>query len=388
MPNEVLEKTADQKGKEIAEKVLADLKSKKTAVTGEPKGASDGEQPKAGDQQKTEELVKKAQEQADKNVDDIVKAKEASAGKDVGDKVEKRKDEIQKEINALVAQREALKKEVQDSSTVTKEVAELRLKIAELEKSKVPEKPVELQQKEVEAEQIKRYLEEDKSKPRNERREMASDELGSWLAEDFESAQEWLTERNLRRREERIAYISKVNEDRNRQFEIELKAKHAVSAQRVKSKFPDLTSAEDEYNELVKSGKTQSEAVREVAAKYPFYNAVVELYAKEEHAAQQESRKNKYTSSENGPELLAQDAHSKVESLPKGRMYTEDEVQELLKSTKRDTPPVTISSSRPSSVAGNDDRLTPELRDVLKKANMTPERYFAAVKRRESIPGA
>ena len=383
MTIETVEKTAEERATEIAKKTLDALNAKKAVASGEPKGASEGVEPKADNKQKTEELVKKAQEQAEKNADQ--KQKEAQQ---VGDKVERRKEEIQKEINALIAQRESLKKEVQDTGVISKEIAELRLKVSELEKSKVSEKPIEVLQKEAEAEQVKRYLEEDKSKPREQRREMNDEELSAWLTEDYLSAQKWLTEQTLRRREERNAYISKVNEERSSRSEKELKERQAASAQRVKSKFPDMVLAEDEYNTLIKNGKSANEARELVSTNYPFYNALVELYAKEEQSAQRENRKNKYMSADNGPELLAQEAHDSVKSLPKGRLYTEEEVEELLK-TRKTTPPVSISSSRPSNVgSSDDDEISPELKDVLKKSKMTYEQYKAAVKRRESIPGA
>lgn len=377
-----------EKGAELAKETLAKMQANKVPQ-GEPKGASEVTQPKAVDQQKTEELVKKAQEQAEVNADERVKKQADGQAKPDGDKVERRKDEIQKEINALIAQRNALKSELGNTELISREIADLRTKVSELERVKVQEKPVELQQKEVEAEQIKRYLDEDKDKPRGQRREMSGDELGSWLAEDFEAAQEWMTERSLRRREERTAFISKLENEKAKRAEDDIKVKQSLSAQRAKSKFPDMANAEEEYNNMIKDGKTAQEARAAVSTNYPFYNALIELYAKEEQAAHQENRKNRYMSLDNGPELLAQEAHDKVSSLPKGRMYSEAEVEELLKNSRK-TPPATISSSRPSDSgkSGNDEEIPETMRKYLKKAGISPEVYLKNKKRRENIPGA
>ena len=57
--------------------------------------------------------------------------------------------------------------------------------------------------KKTETDRINKYLEEDKDKPREERREMSKEELDNWYLEDMPEAQDWVSNRAIRRHEDR-----------------------------------------------------------------------------------------------------------------------------------------------------------------------------------------
>jgi len=98
--------------------------------------------------------------------------------KRVKEETQRRIDEIKSEMLAKENQRE-------------QKLAALEAELAELKKPKQVE-DIKAKVKREQAEQIAKYVEEDKSKPKEERREMSKDDLDSWYLEDPVEATKWI----------------------------------------------------------------------------------------------------------------------------------------------------------------------------------------------------
>lgn len=279
----------DQKEKEQQSRALEAKKAE------EEKAASDA---KAAEEEKR--LLEAKEE--DLSEEDKTKKKELLILKKT-EKEAQRDANIQKRIDELVGELKAEKAaRIQDKE----KISELESKLSNL-KSTVERAPEKAQQeiKNLEASRIKKYEEEDQSLPRNERREMSRDELESWLAEDLVAAQEWIADRQLRRRDERANDIRKLNsepdsESRNK-AEI-IVTKQQESKERVSKKHPELDVAK-RIEELTQKGKTPKEIETIIFAENPKAKAVAEILRE---------NPDKYLLAENGPELLAEEMERRM----------------------------------------------------------------------------
>lgn len=119
-------------------------------------------------------------------------------------KIERIKAESQKRIDEIKS--ELLAKENKSKE----EMAALRAELEEIKKPKQQE-DIKTRVKREQVEQIAKYVEEDKAKPKEDRREMSKDELDGWFLEDPVEATAWINRREIRRDRE----IAKAEEAAN-----------------------------------------------------------------------------------------------------------------------------------------------------------------------------
>ena len=164
---------------------------------------------------------------------------------------------IDKRFGELTGELKDLKK---DKVANKEQITAMEKTIADLNNKLNPDKINEA--KKVEESRISKYLEEDKDKPREQKREMSKDDLEEWLLEDAVEANEWMVERSLRRSAERREATQ------NDQKEIatkELVAKWEESSNRVEEKHPELNTRV-RVKELEDEGKSNEE-VTEILCK-------------------------------------------------------------------------------------------------------------------------
>ncbi|MDD5355079.1 MAG: hypothetical protein PHY56_00855 [Candidatus Omnitrophica bacterium] len=196
------------------------------------------------------------------------KRKEEESKQSPEEKIKKIKEETQKRIDELSNQL----KETKDKSS--KEADSLRKELAELRKEKMEkvEDLVSIVEKE-ESEKHKKFLEEDKTLPKEKRREMTDEELDDWLLEDQKSAIAWIQRRELRREiDKRQNLVTKQKEGISRK----LFEKQAQSYNRVISKYPEL-DVKKRKDELKAQGKTEDEADAIVRGENSKYDAFVKV---------------------------------------------------------------------------------------------------------------
>lgn len=178
------------------------------------------------------------------------------------EKEAKREASTQKRIDHLVGEIKALKAEKnQDKEQIKKLGSELESLQGKIEKPVQAGKAKE-QLTKLESERIAKYLEDDKELPRAERREMTREELDDWLVEDLVAAQEWLADRQIRRRDERAEDTQQIKKG---EVETEGKKKAEVIVQEqlrhqaeVAKRHPELDISK-RVKELTDAGKSKKE---------------------------------------------------------------------------------------------------------------------------------
>jgi len=234
-----------------------------------------------------------------------VKRKELLALKQT-EKEAKRDAGIQKRIDELVGEIKTLREEKsQDKETLSK--LETALQELRTSKEKNPEK-IKQEVTRLEKERIGKYLEEDKSLPREQRREMSKEELDDWLVEDLAAAQEWIADRQLRRRDERTSDIQRMEkgegaEEARSRAEVVVR-KQKESQARVVARHPELNIS-SRLAELRAAGKTPSEAQSIIFAENKKVKIVADILKEDG---------DKYVLAENGPELLAAEMERRLGS--------------------------------------------------------------------------
>jgi hypothetical protein len=221
------------------------------------------------------------------------------------DKVEKRKQEIQSDIDKLTAQKKELENAVNKTAQMKKEVDALRQDIDALKKEReaieaekrIPEEHRAL--KKQEDERLVKYLNEDTELPREQRREMSRDELEAWFDEDRIAAQEWISERTLRRARERSADIKQHKQNA---FVKDFTTKQEDSNKRVLSRYPELDTSSRE-DELKRQGKSQEEIQKTLFNENEKFRICAEIVGE---------NPEKYLTKENGPELVMAEMEKRI----------------------------------------------------------------------------
>ena len=214
--------------------------------------------------------------EVDLNDEDKAKRKELmtkQAAKKAEAEEKEGKSNVEKRIGELTGKVKDLKREgTSDKETIGK----LQVQIDELQKdaNATPEQKAQEERKKVDDERIAKYLDEDKDLPKEKRREMTRDDLEEWLLEDMVSAQEWMTDRTIRRREE-------AREEKTR-GETKAKATEVIKQQeesnkRVAEKYPALAEGKERRKALTDAGKTQEEADRIIFQENPTVRALASV---------------------------------------------------------------------------------------------------------------
>lgn len=250
---------------------------------------------------------------------------------------------VQKRIDELVGEIKALKAE---KSQDKEKLNELEGRLGKLQGA-VERNPEKLEQEaaRLETERLRKYEEDGKKLPRNQRLEMSRAELEEWLVEDIVAANEWLADRQLRRREERAEDIKKLKgggkvDDTERKAS-EIIKKQAESKERVSKKHPELDVSK-RIEELRAEGKTPKQIETIVFAENPKAKLVAEILRDDP---------DKYMLSENGPELLAEEMERRMtgkgESEEDKEARIREEAAEAERQRQADIDSDNLHSTRP-----------------------------------------
>ena len=286
---------------------------------------------------------------------ELDKVKETNKDKDEKSNIQKRFDELTLKIRTLEADKEATKAEKDSIKTELDGI-----------KKQLSMTPQDVAKEKVKGELNSRkakYLDEDKSKPREDRREMDKPELDEWLLEDYEGASEWITKRTIRRHEEEREL--QTNEHQLLQAEQILDKQHE-SAKRTYIRHPELQIG-NRQQELLKEGKTKEEALAIICKEVPMYGKCVEIY---------KENPNKYMLSETGPEdIMAEyerrskpEVNNEVEKIRKELAEARAEVERL---KNLDTG---ISSTRGSEPQRPKTEIEKQQIELAKKVGLDPEK--------------
>lgn len=287
---EVEKKVLDEKRKkEQEEKVRQEEQKKKDtdilAKKDEERTPEEKERAKVliEEQKKKDEDAKKIEEDKLSGDEKIKRIKEKSEKRiaEIGNELLQIKDKSSKEAQELRLELEKLRKDNED----------LNKKISSLEKKEDMGSFIREQEQKI----ITKYIEEDKEKPKEQRREMSKEELETWLAEDFAAANEWLSERAVRRAEERKE-IGRIVGFRKRQNE---------SAKKTLKDHPELDVSKREV-ELKAEGKSPTEIKDILCKENVKYKTCLEII----------QEKPELFEEDNGPELVIAEMEKRLAKKP------------------------------------------------------------------------
>ena len=316
---------------------------------------------------KDEEILSKKDEEL--KDDEKSRKSELLKVKDVEDKkaeksnVQKRFDELTSKIKDLESDRNATKAEKEE---LAQELSSIKKQL-----SMTPEDKNKAKIKSEMQTRNKKYVDEDKEKPREDKREMPKEELDEWLLEDYEGASEWLTRRSIRRYQEEN-YLRQ--EDVNNRRASEIIEKQNRSAEKTYVKHPDL-DVSNRTAELTRQGKSKQDIFKTLCDENAKYKACADILKEDPE---------KYMLAENGPELIIaefekrskKEVNADIEAIKK-------ELAELKAENNRlKGLDVGISSTRKGEPARTSTELEKKQEELALKVGLSPDRIRAAVKRR------
>jgi len=320
--------TAEKAKEELQDMVTKEKASKqqeqeKSLDDNQRKALEDSKRKEQEDKASKEEQLKKNAELLEKKPDDLsedekkqrevleaekLKSEEANKKKEedslsVDDKIKRVKEESQKRIDEITNKL----KQIEDSNS--KEASDLRkeLELQKQENKLLNDKLSNPDDKEdamsnlkkLEKDRLDKYLEDDASKPKEERREITRDELREWLQDEPLEAQEWISERALRRARERSTDIDKfTKETRTKEFIRKQNESHA----RTLIRHPELNIAKRQ-EELKKEGKPGTEIHKILCEENEKYRICDEIV---------KSNPQKYIGNEEGPELVIKELDKRL----------------------------------------------------------------------------
>jgi len=196
-------------------------------------------------------------------------------------------------VHKLVDEIDKLKKDKEKSADKDTRIKGLEGQLADIQKN-LSMTPDDLFNKKVKEEgilRISKQIEEDKDKPREERREMSDEELNEWLGEDLVAAQRWIGKNTLKRTIEEDAYREMIIDAKRRK---ELSDKQKPYMNKVLAKHPELSISERE-KALEAEGKKPKEIHEILMGENEKYRIVTEIV---------KENPKKYLNTDNGPELV------------------------------------------------------------------------------------
>lgn len=183
-----------------------------------------------------------------------------------------RQDKIDKRIGELTGELKDMKR---DKGADKEKITSLKEELKKL-KGEGSADAGKDEEKKAEESRITKYTEEDKDKPREERREMTDEELNDWLVEDYVGAQKWMTRQEIRRDRERGQY---VKGKKYQAYLKELNDKQSPHVAELTKKHPELDVSKRQ-EELKKEGKSAKEIHEILCGENEKYKLMTEILAK------------------------------------------------------------------------------------------------------------
>ena len=258
---EAVKKTAEDIGKEFIQK-QNELKAKTEA---EAKAKAEAESKAKGS---IGEKKAEAQEAAPVTPAETKKAEGVQGQPKVEPKKEERTEDksVQRRIDELVSEIKELKYDRTMDKTV---ISDLENELGNMRKqiSMTPEEKIQDELVKLESERISKYESEDKNLSREKRREMTKEELEDWLIEDMTQAADWMTDRKLRRIDER-------KKDRSGFMQKSVEKEQGISEARMLRRHPELNT-DKRVAELKSQGKNPEEISKIICDENPKMKAMV-----------------------------------------------------------------------------------------------------------------
>ena len=360
-------KTKEELEKEAADKVKADAEAKEKATKdAEAKAKADLE----ATEKKEKELLSKKDEELDdagkKNKSDIVK-----------------RNKVQERFNELTGQVKDLKRVVEDKGKETRaELAkreDLEKELTDLKKqlNMTPEDLFKQKAKQELSSSRSKYIEEDKTLPREDKREMTKEELNDWREEDPDAVTDWIARRGVRRMQEERDYVDNARLDNIAATTLK---KQKESEKRTFEKHPELDFHE-KFLAFEKEGKKPDEINEILRKENPKYKLCQEILLE---------NPEKYMTSPNGPELITAEMEKRMkgnadisdfEALKKKVTEQEEEIERL---KSLDTG---LSSTIHSSQRTEEPEMTKKTKSLAAELGLDPERVASRAKKRTDTGG-
>lgn len=305
--------------------------------------------------------------------------------KRVQESSQKRIDEIKSE---LLSERDKTKNEM---ASLRAELDELkRPKQQEDLKSKIKREQADIQAK---------YIEEDKSKPKDERREMSKEDLSDWYLEDPVEATKWIQKTEYRRARELEKLEAQAEKPKDLTEEKKNLAKEFIQKQnesraKLISEFPGLIPSKDKIVEIRKKlelpldRNLTKDEINKFNEEYSKHNEEFRL------CAEIAKEKPEYLESTNGPELVLDEMKKRLNKSGKIEI-TEDEIQSRVNEEIERRKLIDgegISSTKGGKIVKEDKKskgsLSADQERVASKSKIGAENYEKMLKRRDSIAGA
>lgn len=310
---------------------------------------------------------------------ELVKAKaEKEKKEETPEEAEKRiKESTQKRIDEIIGE---LKAEKAERKQDKERIAELEAKLNNLTQPKVEEDKA-TKVKQLFTQQVSKHLEEDKDKPREQKREMPKEELEEWLLEDYVSATEWLTDRNIRRNEEKANLILSLDEAPRLRAN-EFIQQQQESLKKLAAKYPSVVPSPERLAQL--KGKTTEEIDEILASENADYKMMLEIAR---------SDPKKYLGSVDGPEQVMAEMDKRKAKSNKTITLTEEELNRkineaaVIEAQRIAGLDEGISSSggRKMQKQENKSQLRLKQEEIARKAGISMDSLDSAIKRRESM---
>ena len=388
------------KQEEIVNKRKEQLKEKEES-TKEPEKEPEKEleEPESKGAEKTEE------EEALLNTEDSELSEEERKNKQevkeriekMDKKVEDRKSEIQKEIDALKAQQKSVEESVGKLAEAQKVIDRLEEAIVELTegkkaenqetqkketKSTIKEKAVQLQK-----DRIEKYINEDKDKPYEERMEMSEEELDEFALENPRKYGEWVSQRDFRRRDEKVEDLKRLEEEHKpKEPEFDKKKYDAEVEASLKNLFTALPGLEPFFGPGEEKDKHRKENAED--KDFLLFNKIVK-------------DNPDFLKVSNGPELVLAEMQKSPEVKPEDKKtYTEEEVAKMKEDAVKEAlesegdQGITSTRSKEIPTSGRKIVMTGKEYATWKKAfprlsdKEIGEKFQFIKERRRGIPGA
>lgn len=391
METNVLDKAASL-AKESLNKIQAPAKEKAEA---ESKVAAENKA-KAEEQAKKDEGIKLAEVEARAKEDERIltvedkelsepelkrkaELQETKRKKDESpdEKIKRIKEESQQRIDEIKS--ELLMKENQSNEKIKKLEAEMEV----LKKAVQPkiEEDAKSKAKREETDRIAKYVEEDKSKPRSDRREMTKEELQDWYLEEPDEATAWISERAIRRVEERKAIIEDETKNRAKLGADEFIYKQHESGKKLFAKYPGVNPSKERLDQL--KGKTNSEINKILCDENEEFKLCSEIVAEDP---------KKYLEAVNGPEMVMAEMEKRL-SKKKTVTLTEEELEAKIKEeadrrSRLDEGITSTKGKKMETQTGQKSESRQRQEAIAKKAGIKIEDLDKTIERRRMIPGA
>ena len=310
---------------------------------------------------KDEEILSKKDEEL--KDDEKVRKAELVKIKDEGkNNTQKRFDELTAKIKALEGNVNATKAE---KDALASELTAIKTKLSMTPEDKTKEEV----KSEIQA-RNKKYVDEDKEKPREDKREMTKDELDEWLLEDYEGASEWLTRRSIRRYREEEAIKQDKSNDRQA---TEIMTKQNRSAEKTYAKYPELDVFK-RGQELKSQGKSKEEALQILFKESPKFKVYMDVISE---------NPEKYMLAENGPELIVEEMEKRL--APKGVSEVDElkkRIAELEETVRLREVDGEISSTRHAEPKSSEPEIVKKTEELGESVGLSKEQVKKALERR------